>query len=54
MRKQKRKTGRKSKALIDEKSPKLDEEIKKKTDYSMYIAGVKNLQNIARKMGRKT
>ena len=54
MKKQGRKTVGKLKALIDEKPFKLDEKTKKKTDYSIYVAEVKNLQNLAKKTGRKT
>ena len=54
MRKQRRKTVEKSRALIDKKSPKLNEETKKKTDHLMYVVGIKNLQNLARKTGKKT
>ena len=54
MRKQREKTVGKSKALINEKFPKLDEEIKSKTDHSMYVAGLKNLRNLAKKTGKKT
>ena len=43
----------KLRALIDEKSPKLDKETKKKTDHSIYAARVKNLQNLARKTRKK-
>ena len=44
---------RKLRALIDEKPLKLDEKTRKKTDHLMYIAEVKNLQNLARKTGKK-
>ena len=54
MRKQGEKTMGKSRALIDEKPPKLDAETRKKTDHLMYVAGMKNLQNLAEKTGRKT
>ena len=54
MRKQKEKTVGKSRALINEKSLKLDEETRKKTDHSMYVAEVKNLQNLTKKIERKT
>ena len=34
--------------MIDEKPPKLDEETRRKTDY-LYVIGVKNLRNLAKK-----
>ena len=43
MKKRRKKTVGKLRALIDEKPLKLDEKTRKKTDYLMYIAGVKNL-----------
>ncbi len=48
------KTRRKTGSSIDEKPPKLHEEMKKKTDY-LYVAllEMKNLQNLAKKIGRK-
>ena len=54
MRKRGRKTVEKSRALINEKSPKLDEKTRKKINHSIYIAKVKNLQNLVRKTGKKT
>ena len=44
----------KLRTLIDQKPPKLDEKTRKKTDHLIYIARVKNLQNQAKKTGRKT
>ncbi len=44
-----RKQGGKTGGSIDEKRPKLDEETRRKTD----LQGVKNLQNLARKTGKK-
>ena len=54
MKKRGKKTVGKSRALIDKKSPKLDEKTRKKTDHSMYIAKVKNFQNLVRKTRKKT
>ena len=45
MKKQEKKTGN----LIYEKPPKFNKETRRKTNH-LYIAGVKNLQNLARKM----
>ncbi len=45
-----RKRGEKTRDLIDEKPPKLDEETRRKTD----LQGVKNFQNRVRKTGKKT
>ena len=42
--KMRKKTG----GLINEKPPKLDEETRRKTNH-LYVAGVKNLRNLARK-----
>ena len=44
-----RKRGGKTRDSINQKPPKLDEEIKSKKDY-LYIVEVKNFQNLARKM----
>ena len=40
--------------LINEKFPKLDEKIKKKTNHLLFLQKVKNLRNLARKIKRKT
>ena len=48
-----KKQGEKLRARLMKKPPKLNEETKKKTDH-LYIAKVKNLQNLARKTGKKT
>ena len=47
-----KKRGQKTGDSIDEKSPKLDEKTRRKTDH-LYIARVKNLRNLARKMVEK-
>ena len=47
------KTRKKTGGLINKKSLKLDEKTRRKTDY-LYIVKVKNLQNLARKMEKKT
>ncbi len=46
MRKREKKTG----GSINKKPPKFNEETKRKTD----LQGVKNLQNLAKKTGKKT
>ncbi len=45
-----KKRGRKTGGSINKKPPKLDEKTRRKND----LQGVKNLQNLARKTGRKT
>ena len=54
MRKRRKITVRKLRVLIAEKPPKLDEETRRKTDHLIYVAEMKNLQNLAKKTGRKT
>ena len=53
MRKRGEKTMGKSRVLINEKSPKLDEKTRRKTDHLMYITEMKNFQNLARKTRNK-
>ena len=47
-----KKRGRKTGNSITEKLPKLDEETKRKTNH-LYVAGVNNFQNLARKIGEE-
>ncbi len=49
------KTRKKTGGSIDKKLPKLDEKMRRKTDYSLfvYLLRIKNLQNLAKKTGKK-
>ncbi len=47
------KTRRKTGSSINEKPPNLDEKMRRKTDHLLLLQRVKNLQNLAKKTGRK-
>ena len=49
-----RKTKKQPGAFINEKPPKLDEKMSRKTDYFVVLQRVKNLQNLANKTEKKT